>query len=38
MENGTIAITVEGVDRVQTEHHAAATRTLLADQRERARV
>jgi len=38
MENGTIAITVDGVDRVQTEHHAAATRNLLADQSERARL
>jgi curved DNA-binding protein CbpA len=35
-ENGTIVITVEGVDRVQTEHHAADTRKQLADQSQRA--
>ncbi len=35
-EDGTLAITADGVDRVQTEHHASATKKLLADQRERA--
>ena len=34
-ERGTIAITVDGVDRVQAEHHAVATKKLLTDQRER---
>lgn len=32
-ENGTLAITVDGVDRVQAEHHLSTTRRLLADQR-----
>ena len=36
-ERGTIAITIDGVDRVQAEHHAAATKRMLTDQRERAR-
>jgi curved DNA-binding protein CbpA len=35
-ENGTIAITVEGVDRMQTEHHAVDNRKQLADQSQRA--
>jgi curved DNA-binding protein CbpA len=32
-ERGTIAITVEGVDRVNLEHHADATKKLLTDRR-----
>ena len=32
-ENGTLAITVDGVDRVQAEHHPSTTMKLLADQR-----
>ena len=32
-ENGTLAITVDGVDRVQAEHHRSTTTKLLADQR-----
>jgi curved DNA-binding protein CbpA len=36
-ENGTIAITVDGVDRVQAEHHPGATKKQLTNQRERAR-
>jgi curved DNA-binding protein CbpA len=32
-ESGTIAITVEGVDRVNSEHHARATKKLLTDRR-----
>jgi curved DNA-binding protein CbpA len=32
-ENGTIAITVDGVDRVQAEHQAGATKLQLTDNR-----
>ena len=32
IENGTLAITVEGVDRVNSEHHRKATTKLLTDQ------
>jgi curved DNA-binding protein CbpA len=31
-ENGTLAITVEGVDRASSEHHRQATSKLLTDQ------
>jgi curved DNA-binding protein CbpA len=32
-ENGTLAITVDGVDRIQSEHHRSTTMKLLEDQR-----
>jgi hypothetical protein len=32
LENGTLAITVEGVDRANSEHHRKTTIKLLTDQ------